>query len=63
LSHIVVAALVNLSFDETIEVEEFMGDRPPTLSDYLDDDVGVDTFSPITTKMIVIQALEMTPLG
>jgi hypothetical protein len=41
----------------------FMGERPPTLGDYLDDDVCADTFAPITTKMIVIQALQLTPLG
>jgi hypothetical protein len=41
----------------------FLGDRPPTLMDYLDDAVSVDTFAPITTKMIVVQALEITPLG
>jgi hypothetical protein len=46
-----------------LPVEEFMGDRPPTLSDYLDDAVSVDTFAPITTKMIVVQALDLTPLG
>jgi hypothetical protein len=47
-----------------LPVEEFLlGDRPPTLADYLDDAVSVDTFAPITTKMIVVQALEITPLG
>ena len=46
-----------------LPVEAFMGDRPPTLEDYLDDAVGVDTFAPLTTKMIVIQALKLTPLN
>jgi hypothetical protein len=46
-----------------LPMEAFMGDRPPTLPDYLDDTVGVDTFAPITTKMIIVQALEVTPLG
>jgi hypothetical protein len=47
-----------------LPVEAFLlGDRPPTLMDYLDDAVSVDTFAPITTKMIVVQALEITPLG
>jgi hypothetical protein len=41
----------------------FLGDRPPTLLDYHDDAVSVDTSAPITTKMIVVQALEITPLG
>jgi hypothetical protein len=67
-----VPALVRefASFEETqmpahglLPIEAFLGDRPPTLSDYLDDTVGVDTFAPITTKMILIQALEVTPLG
>jgi hypothetical protein len=46
-----------------LPIEEFLGDRPPTLADYLNDAVSVDTFAPITTKMIVVQALEITPLG
>jgi hypothetical protein len=41
----------------------FLGDRPPFLPDYLDDAVAADTLAPIVTKMIVIQALEVTPLG
>lgn len=41
----------------------FLGDRPPLLSDYLDDAVAADTSTPISTKMVVIQALELQPLG
>lgn len=41
----------------------FLGDRPPLLPDYLDDTVSAETLSPLVTKMIVIQALEVTPLG
>jgi hypothetical protein len=36
---------------------------PPLLPDYLDDAVSADTLAPLVTKMIVIQALEVTPLG
>lgn len=43
--------------------ELILGDRPPLLTDYLDDAVSVDTSAPITTKTIVVQALEITPLG
>lgn len=41
----------------------FLGDRPALLPDYLDPAVSADTLSPITTKMVVVQALEVTPLG
>jgi len=41
----------------------YLGDRPPLLGDYLDDAVSVDTRLPITQKMIVVQALELTSLG
>jgi hypothetical protein len=43
--------------------DAFLGDRPALLPDYLNDDVSVDTSAPITTKIIVVQALEVTPLG
>jgi hypothetical protein len=41
----------------------YLGDHPPLLPDYLDDAVSADTLAPLVTKMIVIQALEVTPLG
>jgi hypothetical protein len=41
----------------------FLGDQPPLLPDYLDQAVSADTLSPLVSKMIVIQALEVTPLG
>lgn len=41
----------------------FLGDHAPLLPDYLDDTVCADTMAPVVTKMIVIQALEVTPLG
>jgi hypothetical protein len=41
----------------------YMGDRPPTLMDYLNAVVSVDTHVPATTKMIVIQALELNSIA
>jgi hypothetical protein len=41
----------------------YLGDRPPLLVDYLDDAVSVDTNIPSTTKMIVIQALEVSSIA
>lgn len=41
----------------------YFGDRPPCLPDYLDDDVSVDVQLPAFQKMLVIQGLEVTPLG
>jgi hypothetical protein len=38
------------------------GDRPPSLSDYLDDTVSVEVQLPALQKMVVIQGLEVTPL-
>jgi hypothetical protein len=39
-----------------------LGDRPPTILDYLDDSVSADVTRPSTNKLIVIQALELRPL-
>jgi hypothetical protein len=41
----------------------YLGERPPLLVDYLDDGVAVDTNIPSTTKMIVIQALEVSSIA
>jgi hypothetical protein len=41
----------------------YLGDRPPLLPDYLNDLVSVDTHIPATTKMIVIQALELNSIA
>lgn len=41
----------------------YLGDRPPMLPDYLDDQVAVDTYLPVTTRMIVVQALELNSIG
>ena len=40
----------------------YLAERPPLLSDFLDDSVSSDVELPIVQKMIVIQGLELTPL-
>ena len=40
----------------------YLGNKPPLLTDYLDDTVSVDTTLPVSTKMIVIQALEIASI-
>jgi hypothetical protein len=40
----------------------YLGERPPLLTDYLSDDVSVDTLLPITQKMVVVQALELNSI-
>jgi hypothetical protein len=66
-----VPALVR-SFDSIDELhvsagmfsrEVLLGDRPPTMVDYLDDAVSAEVTRPSTNKVIVIQALELAPLG
>jgi hypothetical protein len=41
--------------------EGYLGERPPTLSDYHDDEVAASVVQPVAQKMIVIQGLEITP--
>ena len=41
----------------------YFGDRPPCLPDYLDDAVSVEVQLPAFQKMVVIQGLEVTPIG
>jgi hypothetical protein len=43
--------------------DAYLGDRPPLLLDYLDDEVSVDVVAPATQKMIIVQGLELTPIG
>jgi hypothetical protein len=39
--------------------EAFLGDRPPLLLDYLDDDVSVDIQLPATRRVIMIQGIDV----
>jgi hypothetical protein len=41
----------------------YLGDRPPTLADYLSDDVAAEVQLPATQKMVMIHAIEVTPIG
>jgi hypothetical protein len=40
-----------------------LGDRPPRLADFLDDDVAADVDVPVVQKMIVVQGMELSPLA
>jgi hypothetical protein len=41
----------------------YLGDRPPLLRDFLDDEVAADVDVPAVQKMIVVQGMELTPLA
>jgi hypothetical protein len=41
----------------------YLGDRPPRLADFLDDDVAADVDVPVVQKMIVVQGMELSPLA
>ncbi len=41
----------------------YLGDRPPLLADFLDEAVAADVRVPTAQKMLVVQGLELTPLG
>jgi hypothetical protein len=43
--------------------DSFLGDRPPTLTDYLDDSVSAEISIPVCQKMVVIQGLEVSSFG
>ena len=40
----------------------YLGERPPRLSDFLDDTVAADVQIPIAQKMLVVQGIELTTL-
>ena len=41
----------------------YLGERPPLLPDYLDNQVAANTNIPIVQKMVVVQALELNSVG
>src|SRR5437016_1945530 len=43
--------------------DSYQGQRPPVLTDYLDETVSAAGQLPVVHKMIIIQALELTPIG
>lgn len=46
-----------------LPLDSYRGLRPPVLPDYLDDSVSVSVQVPAMQKMIIIQALELNPIG
>jgi hypothetical protein len=43
--------------------DAYLGSRPPTLADYLNDEVSANGATLVTQKVVVIQALEVATLG
>ncbi len=43
--------------------QSYLGERPPLLEDYLNNDVASEVLLPASQKMIVVQGMEMNPLG
>jgi hypothetical protein len=41
----------------------YLGDRPPNLADYLEDAVSAEVDLPASQKMLVVQGIEMNPIG
>ena len=41
----------------------YLGERPPFLADYLADAVSTEIDLPASQKMLVIQGIEMNPMG
>jgi hypothetical protein len=41
----------------------YLGNRPPLLRDFLDDEVAANVDVPAVQKMIVVQGMELTPLA
>jgi len=46
-----------------LQGQAYLGDRPPLLSDYILESVSTKVFLPAAQKMIVVQGMEMNPLG
>jgi hypothetical protein len=42
---------------------EWLGNNPPYLPDYLDDDVAVSVRLPVTQQIVVVQAITLTSVG
>ncbi len=45
------------------QTDVYLGERPPTLKDFLDDTVAATVNVPIVQKMIVVHGLELSPLA
>ncbi len=46
---------------ELFGTDVYLGQHPPRLSDFLDDDVAADVEVPAVQKMVVVQGIELTP--
>ena len=43
--------------------ESYLGSQPPLLADYLNEQVSAEVMLPASQKMVVVQGLEMNPIG
>jgi hypothetical protein len=43
--------------------DAYLGSRPPTLTDYSDDTVAADVATPVVQKLVIVQGIELTPMG
>jgi hypothetical protein len=41
----------------------YLGERPPRLPDFLDNEVAASVDVPAVQKMIIVQGMELTPLA
>lgn len=46
-----------------LSLDAFLGDRPPLLPDYLNDEVSAEVVMPATQRVVLIQGLELNTLG
>jgi len=58
-----VAAIEQLAPAGMLPQDAYLGLRPPRLIDYLDDTVSAAVSLPAAQKLVVVQALELNPLG
>jgi len=58
-----VAAIEQLAPAGMLPQDAYFGSRPPRLVDYLDDEVSIGVSLPAAQKLVVIQALQLNPLG
>lgn len=46
-----------------LPTDVYLGDCPPVLPDFMDDEVSTDVFIPASQKMVMIQALEVSTIA
>jgi hypothetical protein len=57
--HARFSAIEELAVPGALPQSAYTGPRPPTLVDYLDDDVSVDVQLPASEKMVIVQGMEL----